>query len=261
MKQESRIKKPWEIGVWHADEPKQGRRSDLEGPARAIAAGTTLSSIARAFPIQYIKYYRGFAAYRSALLNPEPLDDEEEADPPWICLFYGPPGCGKSRAARAGTPPSKRWVHKAGQSKWMDGYVNQPLAILDDFRGAASHWELDNWLNIFDRYQDAQVEVKGGFTFFRPKTVYFTTNTHPRDWWDWTTRIEQFGALQRRFHCVYHWRSGETSPCIFTPVGPGGDSSDWDRWWAGPRLAVPGVLGPMDLWAEGRAADTAYDFV
>jgi len=56
--------------------------------------------------------------------------------------------------------------------KWMDGYHGQPLVIVDEFRGQVPPSRI---LRMVDRYP-LQLEIKGGFTQWKPKLMIFTSN-------------------------------------------------------------------------------------
>lgn len=88
---------------------------------------------------------------------------------PRTCIWiYGASGTGKSALARALAEKyaaDNYFIHPTGSLKWWDGYIDQPVVIINDFRrdqcqgiGGFSYL-----LNILDRY-DVHVEVKGQIT-------------------------------------------------------------------------------------------------
>lgn len=95
---------------------------------------------------------------------------------PEVIVYYGPPGSNKSRRAWNGVINTA--YSKAPTSKWWDGYVNQEVVIVDDYRG---DWSLDYLLTLCDRYP-IQVEIKGGTVAPVFKKIIFTANEHPKDW-------------------------------------------------------------------------------
>jgi hypothetical protein len=92
---------------------------------------------------------------------------------------------------------------------WFDGYDGHTAALLDDFAGKFSKFSLNNLLRLLDRYK-VQFPIKGGYTFFQPRRIFLTTNIHPREWYDWTTREVQYPALSRRITRVVTWRANGT---------------------------------------------------
>lgn len=139
-----------------------------------------------------------------------------------IKWFYGKTGCGKSYTARKEamqrSPDVKRseayWVLRPGthcSSGWYDGYEGQPVAIFDDLRSNTMPW--DTLLQVTDEYQDIEVPIKGGFTFWRPKLIIITSAGTPREVfrdretgepWDNIDQLERRIGEVRRF-----WRDGD----------------------------------------------------
>lgn len=248
MKPESRIDGPYECGLW--SEAAAGKRTDLIDACDLIKAGASLSEVASAFPTAYVKYYRGLSALKSEYVGPR-------TDPPEVYVAYGPPGCGKSRLARSGSDSSDIWVDPIGSGSWFDGYNGQETAIFDDFDGNKSHYRLKDWLKVTDRYL-FRVPVKGGFVYWNPKVIWVTTNYHPREWWDWSSREAQYPALQRRVTRVYHWRRDSSEAIV---IDRDGRPELWEQWWRGPAPAQAAVLGPLDLYVEHMDPADDFDFI
>jgi len=229
---------------------EQGKRTDLSVAIEHMFAHG-FDSMVREHPAVFVKFFKGLAALRDHSFP-------ERNDPPNVNIMYGPPGCGKSHLARYGDD-DPYWVDPLGSGVWFDGYDGVPKAIFDDFDGAMGHYRLKDFLKVTDAYT-LRVPIKGGFVLWRPKTIQVTSNYHPRKWWDWAEREQQYPALQRRVTTVYHWRSDSErqNPFVITRDGT---PDLWDAWWRGPQPGLHRQLGPLDDWVEQGSPEHPYDFI
>lgn len=219
-KEDTREDGPWEYGIWSPQ--AQGSRSDLSACTDMLANGSSLVDVAVAQPATFVRYHRGF----NALVNIQPRSREE---PPAVTLLYGPPGVGKTRMVRDGETVEDLWVSPPGSPmKWFDEYQNQEAALFDEFDGKASKVPLSTCLQILDRYA-IRVPTKGSHVWWTPKRIFVTTNYHPRDWYEWSSREVQYPALRRRFTNVVYWCESAlpTHPLLLTP-----ESQRWEGFWA-----------------------------
>lgn len=192
-KQEGRLDGPWEIGELPEG---QGERTDLKGFYEAVKTGKRARDLADEYYGVLAKYPRFYTTLKS--LHMPPL----RADGVRVILSYGRTGVGKTREVmqlHAGSPEFFRSPLTSGF--WMDGYDGQTIVLLDDFAGAASKISLTHTLQLLDRYP-VQVPVKGSFVWWNPKEIHITTNIHPRLWYQWDNREEQYLALMRRFTII-----------------------------------------------------------
>jgi len=193
-KEDTREDGPWEYGELRVSQ--QGRRNDLQAFTDAVRSGKRTRELIDDFGAVLAKYPRYYATLQSLhmpLLRPDGVRVE---------LSFGDTGVGKTRAVMdqyAGDPDFFR--APIGQGFWMDGYDGQRVVLLDDFAGAASKLPLTYLLQILDRYP-VQVPIKGGFVWWYPELIIITTNIHPRLWYKWEDREEQYNALFRRFTTV-----------------------------------------------------------
>lgn len=240
---------PREVGVWES--AKQGKRTDLQSALAALKDGRGIKRVAEEFPEVYVKYHRGLE--KLAMMD---MMEREEA--PEVEVYYGPSGCGKTRLARKIDGEETRWMNPVGDGNWFDGYAGEDVAILDDFDGKFSGARLRDFLRVTDRYA-IRVPIKGGFVMWQPRVIRITTNIHPKDWWDYARRGEQFRAIERRVARVYHWRR-DGGPIL---VDRNGRPGLWKTWWEGPfegqRLDVP-RMGPMDDWVEVEGGELRDQF-
>lgn len=207
----------------HLTETHQGARNDLSFGIELLNNGG-LRRVATEAPELYVRNHRGLSALSLMLKPPKPV--------PTVVLAFGPPGVGKSRRFYEVAPESSRWTNPIDTTGlWFDTYVNDKWACIEDFGGKRSHYTLANLLRLLDRY-DVVVPIKGGHVWWVPEYIYITTNYHPRDWYDWSERAQQWRALVRRFDFVQWWKSDPSEPVELDPEHP-----DWEHFWDGSNLA------------------------
>lgn len=130
--------------------------------------------------------------------------------PPQVALFYGDPGSGKSTAARKWREQGQScYVVPVGTdgTLWLDGYEGQDLVVMDEYHGGIPLVQL---LRLLDGFH-VRVPVKGGFTWYLPKRVAFSSTSEPGDWYNYNGRMDMWHALLRRLTLVVLCRrvSGE----------------------------------------------------
>lgn len=192
-KVDTRSDGPWTYGI----PPQPGKRTDLEDVAKLIQTGSTLQQVAEIYPVQFIKYHRGFTALKLALTKPR-------SDPPTVIVYYGPTGTGKSHRAQQ-TDPDPYWLP---QGKWFDNYFGQETCIIDEFYGWLPYAFL---LRLLDRYP-MLVETKGGHVQFVSRRIIFTSNKPP---WEWYSSSCDSAPLCRRINEIYavYGRDGPVLTC------------------------------------------------
>jgi hypothetical protein len=165
----------------------QGRRSDLESVASTVKSGASLSAIAEAHPSAFIRYSSGITKLR--LLSAVP----QREIPPRLYCFWGRTGVGKTRRVYEFISRDALYVHPG--DRWFDGYDAQSAVLFDDFDG--SWFPITYLLKLIDRYT-FQVPIKGGYTWWNPNHIYFTSN-HPPEQWYSNASVQHQDALLRRF--------------------------------------------------------------
>lgn len=199
-KDDTRISGPWTWG--QSSQETQGTRNDIALGVALLQEGG-LKRLREEDPVLYVRYSRGFESLaRGLVLPPRPV-------PPDVHLLYGPTGCGKTRHFYDTVDLESSWRLPLTTGMWFDGYEGQSDVLIDDFVGAASHITLAHTLQLLDRYP-IRVAVKGSFVDWRPERIFVTTNLHPRQWYKWESREEQFPALCRRFTQLHLWRRDGT---------------------------------------------------
>lgn len=197
MKEDTRVAGPWEHGEWTGKSGEQGKRTDLIEVAQAIKERKSHRQIFEEYPASTLRY-TGNIRKLQTLYRPPPPEDLK------VVLFYGLPGTGKTRYFWESFPEG--WSVPVSKDVWFDGYDGEKEVIIDDFAGGIG---LSQFLQILDRYCP-QVQVKGGFTWFRPERIYVTSNVHPWAWYDYSKRASSYEALKRRFTAVFEFgRDGD----------------------------------------------------
>lgn len=204
-------------------ETHQGARKDLARGIELLRQGG-VEAVASEAPEVYVRNFRGLHALQLITKPPKPV--------PTVTLAFGPPGTGKTRRFFE-CAPTPVWSNPPDTNGlWFDGYSGQKSALIDDFAGRGSHWPLSSLLRVLDRYE-LKLPIKGGYTWWVPEFIFLTSNYHPRNWFDYGDREQQWKALTRRFDMVIWWKS--VDPDDYVELYP--DSPEWEHFWNGPQLA------------------------
>jgi len=111
-------------------------------------------------------------------------------------VYWGRTGTGKSR--RAWDEAGLDAYPKDPRTKFWCGYREHENVVIDEFRGGIDISHLLRW---FDRYP-VVVELKGGATCLKAKTIWITSNIHPNDWYP-ELDDETKSALMRRLNITH----------------------------------------------------------
>ena len=153
------------------DHRTQGERNELLEFADQIR----LSGIKRAaetHPAQIIKYPSGAKLYHRLMLS-----DCNWHIPPLVKWYYGEAGSGKTRSVFE--QYSDIYVKNCSKgNKWFDGYHQQKVCLLDDFRSDTFDWGF--LLQLLDRYP-LMVEIKGEMIPFNSPIIIITTPRSPEN--------------------------------------------------------------------------------
>jgi len=169
-KEEGRLEGPWEFGTM----PEQGKRSDLVEVQKALDAGMTMPELAEKHFSSFVRYHRSFREY--SLLRARRV-----SEPKTILVLWGSTGTGKTRYCFETFDISKTyWKTKnSGSQQFWDGYSGEEVIVVDEFYGWLT---FDFMLRFIDRYP-VNLEIKHGTVPLSARTIVFTSNKHPRDWY------------------------------------------------------------------------------
>lgn len=129
----------------------QGARTDIAVVTQAIDEGMTRRELAREFPEQFVRYHRGFDAYRSATRQDRCIDEFH------LFIVSGHPGTGKTTAAMEHF--SDAYWYTSSPGGWAQRYDGETTLVFDEFNG--THIEYNRALSIFSKGK-AELYTKGG---------------------------------------------------------------------------------------------------
>lgn len=129
---------------------------------------------------------------------------------PYVIVFCGTPGSGKSRTARVLGDFLGSVYWKSGNGKWWPGYDNQTVTVIDDIDWRTFDHQM--LLQILDRYP-IQVEIKGGTRWLTSEFILITCNDM-----NWA----QTKQVKRRLHeIIYfnpeHHETSHSSSSVYCP--------------------------------------------
>lgn len=172
-------------------EPKeQGKRTDLQRDADIILNGGTLQDIS---PSNIIKYSKGFEKLVNMQLKPR-----DWMKPPQVIWIYGESGSGKTTYIYS---KHTDIYMKESTNKWWDGYKQQEVILIDDFR----HWELgfDNLLRLLQSFP-YQGETKGSTVEINSPFIYITSVLKPNEVLNSGHQKDTITQLLRRITKIIH---------------------------------------------------------
>lgn len=178
--------------------PMQGKRNDIVDLVDAIKLGKRKMDLVDECPVPYAKYTR-FATLVIGFDNEQKAHEMyEKGIFPECHIIWGEPGVGKTRHIYEKYNNRDVYCLALGEgsrgSVWWCGYTNQPVILVDEFEGQMA-W--GSFLKFTDRYP-YQMQTKGGHTFRLATHIYFTSNSHPKDWYP----ANKYAALERRMTSI-----------------------------------------------------------
>lgn len=182
------------------DEPKQGERHDLIGFKREIDTGKRPVEVAEDENHfgPFVKYHAGMDKYFHAQQFKKHKTDFTA---PVVYIRLGTAGVGKTKFAYEYDPNLYDMPDLTG--KWFGSYCGQPTVLFDDVE-AGQIPPLAMFKKLLDRYP-IEVPVKGGFTCWKPRTIFVTSNQDLHTWWKDMTPIDVAAIHRRVYKIVKVW--------------------------------------------------------
>lgn len=186
-KEDTRVEGPWELGT----DTKQGQRSDIETITEKLRNGARIKRIAEEHPREFVKFHKGFQAYKAAV-------DQPMHGAKTCILLIGATGVGKTRFVM---DIFKDVYNVFDISKpWYDGYDGHEVMLLDEC-GAGNIMHYNLLKQLTDRYA-LTIPVKGHSVPLKAKFIFMTSNERMEEWWPNVAGIH-LEALRRRIQTFY----------------------------------------------------------
>lgn len=185
------------------ERPIQGKRTDIVGVKRLIDAGMNLQEIQidEAYFNIVLKNERALLKYSDYQRGKRLRVEGRKV--PEVHVRIGPSRTGKSKYVYNKHGMVNVFSVPSLNGNWYDAYDGEKFVIFDDVV-AGSVPPSAHFKRITDGYP-MQVPIKGGFTWFRPDIIYFTSNHPVKDWWpgidrkDWDAHINRIHTITAVF--------------------------------------------------------------
>lgn len=170
----------------YGTKPSQGKSSNVQTLCEMIKEGKSDLDLIEENPQAAAQYGRMLDKYRQLI---EPKRN-------WVTnviVLWGGSGSGKTRKAIEAGATKVKYTRTSG---FIIGYNGEDTILFDDF-----NWHempASEFLNLTDRYEE-KINIKGGERNWKPRTIYFTSNYDPKDWY---SNYISPDAIQRRITSV-----------------------------------------------------------
>lgn len=189
------------------DNRKQGARTDLSVAVDLVKQGK-YKQLIEEHPETYIRFHNGLDKLCVKYQKPR-------SEKPIVTWLHGPTGVGKTKYIYDNHKAEDVWI-SGRDLKFWDGYENQPVVLLDDFR--KDFCTFHELLRILDRYP-YRVNVKGSSRELNSTHIYITSPYSPAETYNTREDIDQ---LLRRIDKIIYLNfpiedsllySGDASTC------------------------------------------------
>lgn len=122
---------------------EQGARKDLKQLRDEIAAGLRVDDVLMEDPMVYHQYGRTLNKIEDLTMRKKYRTEMTQG-----IWYWGRTGVGKSHTALQGFTPETHYIWPNDKG-WWDGYVQQPVVVINDFRGEIPYNEM---LQLIDKW-------------------------------------------------------------------------------------------------------------
>lgn len=190
-KEKTRIRGPYEKGT----KPSQGTRTDLEDLRDQIMKGEiTVKDIILDMPGVYHQYGRTLNEIQTCFYNKNIRTEMTQGF--WL---WGETGVGKSHTARKIAEDATIYDHPTNDKTWWDGYKQEEVVIIDDFRGEIAYNEI---LKLVDCWPHKVSRRNIGPINFTSSCVIITSSLPPEDIFRKRNAEDSIEQLLRRFEVI-----------------------------------------------------------
>lgn len=210
--------------------PAQGARNDLTALVENVTSGeTSVDSIVLENPVMYHQYGRTLHKAEDLAMRKRFRTEMTTCD--WL---WGPTGVGKSHAAYDGFTPDTHYNWKLNDNGWQDGYTQQPIVIVNEFRGQIKYGEL---LDMIDKWPSFTAPRRSREPMpFTSKHVIITSSMPPWEVYKNRNDIDRLDQLLRRIKVINMEGAPEggskdslrSCPLLPPPSADTEDNSIWD---------------------------------
>lgn len=219
-----RVAGPWTVGDWTPEQAqaaggKKGNvayKKNVGDMFNMVKAGATDRQLAEEFPHLWAQYYKPIERYRLMIADDEPRPQ------PYVVVFHGPTGTGKSHNAQKimdNNGGGFTFRKGNGGNLWADGYdpLRHPVVVFDEMDGSFMPYR--QLLRICDKWP-LVLDTKGGAVNFTPKIIIFTSAKHPKEWYS-VDAVPDTTELMRRLSGQYGAIIHKTIPySVVREAGP-----------------------------------------
>lgn len=160
---------PWMYG--EISTPSQGARTDLDALKQSLDEKKPMTEISQEHFGQFLRYERSIKSYLA-------LNQEKRSWQVDVNVYWGVSRTGKTRRAYE-EATEDLWVYPG--KGWFDGYYGQDDVLFDDFYG---DMPISLLLKVLDDWYACSVPTKGGHVNWKPRRIWITSNTNPKDWYN-----------------------------------------------------------------------------